>query len=66
MPSTDRSDACSHDGKSNCCQVVTGTEQTLEELDFSRSACAAAQLGNELKLRQILGKRPHDIHASVF
>jgi hypothetical protein len=64
-PTSDQLDAaCSHGGECGCGQVLTGTEQNLEEFDFSRSACAAAQLGDELKLRHILSKRPNEIHAS--
>ncbi|GLC46803.1 hypothetical protein PLESTM_001928000 [Pleodorina starrii] len=45
-------DAC------NCALTATGTEQSIDEMEFSRSACAAAQDGNVAKLRRILQRNP--------
>lgn len=42
---------------------TTGTEQTLEELEFSRSACAAAQLGDMAKLVRALDRHPEHVHS---
>ena len=36
--------------------------QGIEELDFQRSACAAAQAGDEAKLARILHKHPQAVH----
>ena len=52
---------CQHDGQCNCVNLVTGTEQTLEEMSFERSLCAAAQLGNESKVLHILERRPEEV-----
>jgi hypothetical protein len=52
---------CVHDGECECYKVSTGTEQTLAELDFSRSACAAAQLGDIAKLTRMLDRRPDEL-----
>lgn len=51
-----------HSDGCNCVKVTTGTEQGFEELDFARSACAAAQSGNVEKLRSILERRPEQLH----
>ena len=40
----------------------TPYDQTLEELDFMRSACAAAQQGNARKLEGLLARRPALVH----
>ncbi|GIL77976.1 hypothetical protein Vretimale_7377 [Volvox reticuliferus] len=42
----------------NCALSATGTEQSLDELEFSRSACSAAQDGDVAKLRRILQRNP--------
>lgn len=36
---------------------ATGLEQSLEELEFLRSACAAAQAGDSQKLARLIGSR---------
>lgn len=41
--------------------VPTGTEQNLQEMDFMRSACAAAQHGNVERIQDILSKRPEEL-----
>jgi hypothetical protein len=41
--------------------VPTSVEQNLQELDFMRSACAAAQHGNVERLREIVTKRPQEL-----
>ncbi len=45
-------------------EVDAGTpyDQSLEELDFLRSACAAAQRGQAEKLEALLSRRPQSIH----
>jgi Ankyrin repeat len=55
---------CLHGAECECYKVSTGTEQTLEELDFSRSACAAAQAGDMAKLVRILDKHPDQVHGT--
>lgn len=45
----------------NCAVSATGTEQSLDELEFSRTACSAAQDGNVAKLRRILQRNPSAI-----
>ncbi|KAG2482473.1 hypothetical protein HYH03_018580 [Edaphochlamys debaryana] len=55
---------CVHGGPSagcNCALVTTGVEQSLDEMEFSRSACAAAQCGDVAKLRRILARNPQAI-----
>lgn len=43
---------------------VGGTpyDQSLEELEFMRSACSAAQRGQTEKLRGMLDKKPESLH----
>ena len=36
--------------------------QSLDELDFLKSACSAAQKGNVIKLRSLLQRHPHFVH----
>jgi hypothetical protein len=45
-----------------CCARPGPATQTLEELDFVRSACAAAQQGNVVKLEKLLQRRPTEVH----
>lgn len=49
-------------GACNCALVNTGTEQSLDEMDFARSACAAAQNGDVEKLRRILSRNPSAVN----
>ncbi|PNH01818.1 Ankyrin repeat domain-containing protein 39 [Tetrabaena socialis] len=49
-------------GACKCALVATGTEQSLDELEFSRSACSAAQNGDVAKLRRILQRNPQAVH----
>lgn len=46
----------------SCCTRPTSATQTLEELDFLRSAGAAAQQGDINKLASILDKHPAALH----
>jgi hypothetical protein len=55
---------CEHAEDCTCYKVSTGTEQTLEELDFARSACAAAQLGDMAQLKRLLARNPRQIHGA--
>lgn len=41
--------------------VPTGTEQNLQEMDFMRSACAAAQHGQVERIQDIIDKRPLEL-----
>lgn len=47
-----------------CYRVTTGTEQGLDEVDFTRSAAAAAQGGNVDKLARILDRNEDQLHSS--
>jgi len=40
----------------------SGLEQSIEELDFLRSACSAAQNGETDKLRRMLKRNSHHLH----
>ncbi|GMH43433.1 hypothetical protein BSKO_11355 [Bryopsis sp. KO-2023] len=42
----------------NCAKTWSSTQQSLDEVDFMRSACAAAKSGHIDRLRTILRKRP--------
>ena len=44
--------------------MTTGTEQTLEELDFARSACAAAQAGDMARLTKVLDRQPQQVQGT--
>lgn len=48
----DDSDAC------NCYATPSATAQSLEELDFMRSACSAAQRGQVELLQRLLARNP--------
>lgn len=64
MPRIRRQQDCAHDPlECNCYQASNATSQTLEELDFTRSACSAAQLGQTDKLARILGRNPEAVHS---
>jgi hypothetical protein len=52
-------------GGCGCALVATGTEQSLDELEFARSACAAAQHGDVEKLRRLLKRNPAAVHADA-
>lgn len=41
--------------------VPAGAAQSLGEMDFMRSACAAAQHGNLDQIQQIINKRPQEL-----
>ena len=55
---------CLHDPTTGCDCSLTGssTAQRLEELEFSRSACSASQLGQVDKLERILNRNPDAVH----
>ena len=46
-----------------CYKQSIPVAQSLEELDYLKSACAAAQQGNEAKLHVILDKHPEAINS---
>lgn len=52
-----------HAGGCECQHEPTGLEQTVEELDFVRSACSAAQNGETEKLRRMLDRNA-SVHLS--
>lgn len=41
-----------------CCHGPQAGAQSLDELSFQKSACAAAQAGNCERLRELLAKNP--------
>ena len=47
-----------HGADCSCCQGGKPTEQSLDELAFLKSACAAAQAGNCAKLAAMLQRNP--------
>ncbi|DBB18154.1 hypothetical protein WJX82_010938 [Trebouxia sp. C0006] len=47
-----------HEAECQCYKQSIPVAQSLEELDYLKSACAAAQQGNEAKLHAILEKHP--------
>ena len=55
---------CLHGATCECYKVTTGTEQTLEELDFARSACAAAQAGDMARLTKVLDRQPQQVQGT--
>mmetsp|Transcript_28131 Transcript_28131/g.72942 ORF Transcript_28131/g.72942 Transcript_28131/m.72942 type:complete len:185 (-) Transcript_28131:169-723(-) len=46
-----------------CCATQQATAESLEELEFLRSACTAAQLGQTERLKRILERRPDCVHS---
>ena len=55
-----------HDPSCSCCQAVKPGTQTLDELSFLKSACAAAKAGDCEKLAAMLRKNPGLVHSSGF
>lgn len=51
------------DGDCQCYKRPVAVAQSLEELDYLKSACAAAQQGNLAKLNSILEKHPHAVNS---
>lgn len=50
-------------GECQCYKRPVAGAQSLEELDFLKSACAAAQQGNLSKLQDVLAKHPGAINS---
>lgn len=50
-----------HTGDCQCYKQANPAAQSLEELDFLKGACAAAQQGNAPKLQAILDRHPETI-----
>ncbi|KAL3148170.1 hypothetical protein ABBQ38_014450 [Trebouxia sp. C0009 RCD-2024] len=50
------------DGDCQCYKRPVAIAQSLEELDYLKSACAAAQQGNLAKLSSILDRHPHAVN----
>ena len=57
-------DACNVCGPDGCdhTHMPTGLEQSLEEMEFARSACSAAQAGDLEKLRRCLERNPAAVY----
>jgi hypothetical protein len=57
---------CTHVGTGCDCLLRpgygAGTAEHLDEMQFTRSACAAAQQGNLAKLERILARDPGAVH----
>ena len=59
MPKPRRHAGDAHvDGNCQCYKQPVAVAQSLAELDYLKSACAAAQQGNLTKLTNILQKHP--------
>lgn len=57
-----RSSVCDlHTESCQCYKQANPAAQSLEELDFLKSACAAAQQGNLTKLQAILDRHPETV-----
>lgn len=58
---------CGHGDDDGCsCALAPSartTAQSLQEMEFSRSACAAAQQGNLERLRKLLKANPEALHS---
>ena len=64
MPRIRTSDCGLHaDGDCQCYKHPVAAVQSLEELDYLKSACAAAQQGNVAKLSSMLDKHPHAVNS---
>ena len=50
-------------GDCQCYKRPVAVAQSLEELEYLKSACAAAQQGNLAKLSSILDKHPHAVNS---
>ena len=61
MPRVKRSDCDVHTDSCQCYKQANPAGQSLEELDFLKSACAAAQQGNLTKLQAILNRHPEAV-----
>ena len=48
-----------------CATKVTGLEQSLDELDFARSACAAATNNNLSRLKHLIERRPDSVNEAA-
>ena len=57
-------DACDVCGPNGCdhTHMPTGMEQSLDEMEFARSACSAAQNGDAGKLQQCLDRNPSAVY----
>lgn len=57
--------ACAHgtDPQCQCAGRAVPASQNLDELDFARSACAAAQSGDCTKLQRIIARDPDAVHS---
>ncbi len=56
------STACLESGCA-CCTAPQPAAQSLKEVEFARSACAAAQTGNVERLARLLAQRPICVHS---
>ena len=46
-----------------CCRASAPAQQSLDELAFAKSACAAAKSGDVEKLRRLINKEPRCVHS---
>lgn len=51
-----------HHETCNCVMTPNSMQQSIEEIGFMRSACAAAKSGNMVRLREVLDKNPDAVH----
>ena len=53
---------CGHLDSCNCATTGSALAETLDELEYARSACAAAQQGNVEKLTRLVRRNPDIVH----
>jgi hypothetical protein len=53
---------CGHLDSCNCATRGGALVETLDELEYARSACAAAQQGNVEKLTRLFRRNPEILH----
>lgn len=61
-PAQQWGDLCAHPDGCNCMVSGQRYNQSLDELEFARSACAAAQSGDVQKLARIISRNPEAVH----
>jgi Ankyrin repeat len=61
---TGRSDTAQqeHPADCQCCRTAAPAQQSLDELAFTKSACAAAKSGNHEQLKRLIDKQPACVH----
>lgn len=52
-----------HPADCQCCRASTPAQQSLDELAFAKSACAAAKSGDVEKLKRLIDREPACVHS---